>query len=149
MQPLISTPSHFSIFAHLLSLESPASDPSFEKLPDIMQMILENPDSVQSIENLIQMQTEEEYYAPIIELLIADIFHRNSTNVKFDFPEAVLRAVGRTDYLSGHAKKSNRSPIENKNGLEEAEDIFIKKDDLIDEPSWNTPILNMVCNHAT
>jgi hypothetical protein len=110
-----------------------------------MQLLLDNPDTSQNIENLIRVKSQEEHFAPIIELLIADIYHRNSLKAKFDLPTNVLHAVGRADYLSGH-KESEKRRVENRNGLEEAEDIFVRKDDLIDEPSWTTPILNLVCS---
>lgn len=128
-------------FAKLLVKQDPKSYPEYESLPEVMQILLEDPDNVLNLEKLVKVKTETSSFIPVIDILLADVFQRNQTKVHFSWPESAISVTGRIDYLSG----SNDPYSLVKDKVFEVFTPFREKEDAGNEPSWITHVLNMVC----
>ncbi len=127
-------------FAKLLLKQDPKAHPEFESLPDVMQILLDDPDSVENLERLVKVRTDTSSFIPVIAILLADVFKRNQSKVHFSWSESAIKATGRKDYLSG--SNDPCSLVQEK--VFEVFTPFREKDDSTHEPSWVTHVLNMV-----
>ncbi|CAG7822626.1 unnamed protein product [Allacma fusca] len=129
----------FLKFSELMMKDNPSNENHFEDLPDVMQILLDNPDDVRNLERLVNIKASEASYAPALEILIADVLLRNQTKVKFDWPEAVVRAVGRFDYLSGI------NPLNSvmKDKVFQVFTPYRERDEVNEEVTWMSHVLKM------
>lgn len=132
--------SRLPVFAKLLMKEDPKAYSEFETLPEVMQILLEDPDNVVNLEKLVKCKAESTNFIPVIDILLADVFRRNQSQVQFGWSESAISVTGRKDYLSG----SNDPCSLVKDKVFEVFTPFREKEDPTHEPSWTTHVLNMV-----
>lgn len=129
-------------FAKLMLKANPSIHPEFHSLPEVMQILLEQPDTIPQLEKLIKIKKEASGFIPVIDILLADVFQRNQSQVQFSWPESTIKITGRKDYLSG----CNDPTSLVKDKVFEVFTPFREKEDSTHEPSWVTHVLNMVGN---
>ena len=133
----MSHKSVFETFAYLLMHEKPSTESEFEDLPEIMQLILDRPDSLENLAKIVEIKRRESSFVPAVEIMIADILLRNQSQVKFSWPESVIKAVGRHDYLCGTSEPTSalKTKLLRRPEREQAN---------CEELSWILHVLNMV-----
>jgi len=127
-------------FVKLLMNSDPANFEEFDSLPEVMQILLQGPDTVDNLERLAKIKSETNTFMPAVDILLADVFRRNQLQVQFNWPESAITITGRKDYLSG----ANDPCSLVKDKIFEVFTPFREKEDSNHEPSWVTHVLNMV-----
>lgn len=130
-------------FGYLLLHSKSSLLPEFETIPEVLQILVDNPDSFDHIEKLVKIEREENLI-PLIHLLIADVCHRNSGCMHFDAPLNILIATGRLDYLSGRDTSSIGQSMREEWVNPPVETVIPMIVDSCEDSVWMDRILSMV-----
>jgi len=130
-------------FGHLLFHRNPSSLPVSESLPEVLQILLDNPDSFGNIQKLVDLERNEKFI-PLIQLLITDVCHRNSGVIQASAPLSILSATGRTDYLSGRDVTSLVKSMREYWVADIIEEILPVNDDMNEDSVWMNQVLTLV-----
>jgi len=137
----------FKTFLDLLIDPNPTASPMFASIPEVMQILLDSPDSLENLKKLAEIKSSGQSFAPVLEILIADVFNRNENEAKLNWPRKVLESVGRADYLcalppdEAVVKKQRLKQSSSQTSDSKVKDVGSSDEEMM----WTTKILTQVC----